>query len=148
MYSKSFCTCELQTQVTRLWVKRWLSVLDTTQSTLNTTKSKQSIYSISLSQYLYVCISQLFDQKTAQPKWTQQTVTLSSVVLSIIQHEAGPVERKHAESCACFFSTSPIHSLAQWAVMYVSYAVCILVPHPFAHWLSEQWCMCLMLYVI
>ena len=27
------------------------------------------------------------------------------------------------------FSTSPIHSLAQWAVMYVSYAICYLVPH-------------------
>ena len=44
--------------------------------------------------------------------------------------------------CCMHFSTSPIHSLAQWAVMYVSYAVCILVPHPFTHWLSEQWCMC------
>ena len=112
-------------------------------------------------------------------------------MLSVIQHEAGPVDRKHAESCECFsvpdpfthwlseqwciglmlyvfqylthlltgsvssgvldlccmfFSTSPIHALAQWAVVYWTYAVCFLVPHPFTHWLIEQWCMCLTLY--
>ena len=57
-----------------------------------------------------------------------------------------PSGKKACWIVCMFFSTSPIHSLAQWAVAYLTYAVCFLVPHPFTHWLVEQWCMCLTLY--
>ena len=48
-----------QTPVTKSQVKSWLMVLDRRQSTVNTTKSKQSIISICMSQCLHFTYLQL-----------------------------------------------------------------------------------------